>query len=108
MVIKCLEVLNSYSRDFRHFFSLGYVNQSEFKIVLIFSKVPGFFGQTNIEHTKNNPKVELHTQFWRQVSPKKWDFPSKNDSSDHFSVDSLGKCETRLLPFFVAVDVCLT
>jgi hypothetical protein len=42
---------------------------------------------------QKNTKVELHTQFWRQASPKNWDFPLKNDSSNHFSVDSLSKLE---------------
>jgi hypothetical protein len=42
---------------------------------------------------QKNRKVELHTQFWRQASPENWDFPSKNDSSNHFSVDSLGTLE---------------
>jgi hypothetical protein len=42
---------------------------------------------------QKNTKFELHTQFWRQASPKNWDFPSKNDSRNHFSVDSPGTLE---------------
>jgi hypothetical protein len=50
-----------------------------------------------------NTKVDLHTQFWRQASTKNWDFPSKTDSSNHFSVDSLGTLEffPRFRAFFV-------
>jgi hypothetical protein len=45
------------------FFTLVYVNQPEFKIELIFSKVPGFFGWTNIEHNKKIQKSSSTLSF---------------------------------------------
>jgi hypothetical protein len=68
----------------------------------------GLYLLDNHRTQHKSSKIELHTQFWRQASQKNWDFLSNNDSRKHFSVDSLGKCETGFLPFSVAIDVFLT
>jgi hypothetical protein len=56
-----------------------------------------------------SPKVE-HTQFWWQARSKNWDFPSKNDSRNYFSVGCFGRLEffPRFRTFFIGKSSNIT
>jgi hypothetical protein len=75
-----LNLLRSWT-DFVWFwklFWLAYVNQSEYRLDLIFLIFQAFLdGQTS--NTMKKSKIE--TRFWRQARSKNCDLPSKNDSS---------------------------